>query len=472
MAGTKILQSSWPTVPLGTLLTDIQPGFASGIHNSTGEGIPHLRPMNISTEGFIDRSVIKYVDPALASRPERQLKSGDVLFNNTNSPELVGKTALFVENDAPAFSNHMTRLRTDSQKLDPGYLAMRLHFAWMCGYFAEHCNNHVSQASIGRQVLKDFMIELPPLNVQITIRQILEKVRVKQIAASTHLTLVHRVIERFRQAVFAAACSGRLTADWREKYSPAESANALIDRSRQLLAARSGRELTDSENLDPDWLVLPDSWQWSSLANLAEIKGGIQKQPKRTPKRNAFPYLRVANVHRGHLDLSEIHQFELQEGELEIYRLEPGDLLVVEGNGSASEIGRCALWNGEIADCVHQNHIIRVRCVEMEPRFVELYWNSPLGSREISSLAVTSAGLYSLSTKKIGSVLVPVTPLEEQREVVRRVHALLNIADRLQDRVEGAIQRVERSSQAVLAKAFRGELSTTVSEEQNVELVM
>lgn len=148
-------------------------------------------------------------------------------------------------------------------------------------------------------------------------------------------------------------------------------------------------------------------------------------------------------------------------GELETYRLEPGDLLVVEGNGSASEKGRCAIWQGEIPDCVHQNHIIRVRCVAVDPRFVELFWNSPFGAREIGSLAVTSAGLYSLSTKKIGSVLVPVAPLDEQREVVRRASHLLALADGLLTTVDAATRQVDRSSQAVLAKAFRGELAPT-----------
>ena len=95
--------TDWPTVPLGVLLTDIQPGFASGKHNSTGEGIPHFRPMNVSIDGRIERTALKYVEPT-AGRPELRLRRGDVVFNNTNSPELVGKTAVFEDEDAPAFS--------------------------------------------------------------------------------------------------------------------------------------------------------------------------------------------------------------------------------------------------------------------------------------------------------------------------------------------------------------------------------
>src|SRR6266508_935737 len=266
-------------------------------------------------------------------------------------------------------------------------------------------------------------------------------------------------VERFRQGVLAAACSGHLTAGWRNEHQIVESADALIQRSRQALNGRTKDKGQSEPTPAPNWLELPESWRWAPLRSLADIRGGIQKQPKRAPKNNSYPYLRVANVLRGRLDLSELHRFELFNDELETYRLAPGDLLVVEGNGSASEIGRSALWNGEIDDCVHQNHIIRVRCVAVDPRFVGLFWNSPIGSQGIGALAVTSAGLYSLSTKKIGSVAIPVAPLEEQREIVSRVYQLLETADRLQRQIETAGRRVHLSSQAVLTKAFQGELT-------------
>jgi type I restriction enzyme S subunit len=195
------------------------------------------------------------------------------------------------------------------------------------------------------------------------------------------------------------------------------------------------------------------------LGALAEIRGGIQKQPKRLPKNNAHPYLRVANVLRGRLDLSVIHQFELFDNELEIYRLVPGDLLIVEGNGSLTEIGRSAIWEGAIEDCVHQNHIIRVRCVEAESKFIDMVWNSPVGAREIAELAVTSAGLYSLSAGKIAAFAIPVPPLEEQREIVRRASELLRLAEAQLARIESVARRVDLSAQATLAKAFRGHLT-------------
>ncbi len=223
------MSDDWPTVPLGSLLTDIQPGFASGRHNSDGDGIPHFRPMNVSTEGRIERGVMKYVDPA-AGRPDVRLSPGDILFNNTNSPELVGKTAIFEDEDSPAFSNHMTRLRVNDKRLDARYAALRLHQAWREGWFAAHCNNHVSQASVGRDVLKRFEIELPPLDAQRAIASLSAALDISRSSASDHLSAARTAIQRFRQAILAAACSGRLTTDWREQHPNVVSGGDLVVR--------------------------------------------------------------------------------------------------------------------------------------------------------------------------------------------------------------------------------------------------
>ncbi|MCI0740839.1 MAG: hypothetical protein L0Y72_17460 [Gemmataceae bacterium] len=90
------LPEGWVESVLGAgLATNLQPGFACGSHNRNAQGIPHLRPMNVSEEGRIDLSNLKFVSKDEIDRDERLLRTDDVLFNNTNSPELVGKTACY-----------------------------------------------------------------------------------------------------------------------------------------------------------------------------------------------------------------------------------------------------------------------------------------------------------------------------------------------------------------------------------------
>src|SRR5579864_9527001 len=120
----------WADTHIGDGITvDIQPGFACGNNNRAGEGIGHVRPMNVSVEGKIDLSDLKFVPKSeVNKREERLLRAGDVVFNNTNSHELVGKTAFYNIAQSLAFSNHMTRIRCRHDALTPSYCALALHY--------------------------------------------------------------------------------------------------------------------------------------------------------------------------------------------------------------------------------------------------------------------------------------------------------------------------------------------------------
>lgn len=175
---------------------------------------------------------------------------------------------------------------------------------------------------------------------------------------------------------------------------------------------------------------LPPGWEFVQLEEVAEITGGIQKQQKRRPANNCYPFLRVANVGRGFLDLEDVHEIELFEGEIDRFRLRSGDLLVVEGNGSPSQIGRASIWREEIADAVHQNHLIRVRpSSAIDPSYLELVWNAPLVSKQLRDVAQTTSGLYTLSTAKLKRVCIPLPPLAEQSRIVESLEGYLSRLD-------------------------------------------
>ena len=198
---------------------------------------------------------------------------------------------------------------------------------------------------------------------------------------------------------------------------------------------------------------------WATVEQVAEIQGGIQKQPKRTPANNPFPFLRVANVLRGSLDLEEVHEIELFPGELERLRLISQDLLIVEGNGSPSQIGRMAIWKGAIENCVHQNHIIRARAADgIAPQYVETYWNSPDGSSRVHGVASSTSGLYTLSVSKVSGLPIPLPPLAEQRRIVAEVERCLSVIQQAEDTVEANLTRAEQLRQSIFKQAFFGKL--------------
>lgn len=231
-----------------------------------------------------------------------------------------------------------------------------------------------------------------------------------------------------RQEIQDLAVQGRLV----DQDPKDEPAGELLTQVTALADVPPSRAVHSDETVET-FLELPVGWVSARVSQLFRVTGGIQKQPKRAPQENAWPYVGVRNVQRGRLDLRTVARFELFPGELERLRLEPGDLLVVEGNGSPTEIGRCARWSGEIADCVHQNHIIRVRPLLTDvDRFALLYLNSPLGMATMRDLAITTAGLYSLSVGKIQRITMPLPPLAEQRRIVAKVDELMSVCDELE----------------------------------------
>jgi type I restriction enzyme S subunit len=201
---------------------------------------------------------------------------------------------------------------------------------------------------------------------------------------------------------------------------------------------------------------LPSGWHLTTIDACFEVSGGIQKTPARAPHKNSYPYLGVGNVYRNRLDLSVVKEFELQNGELERYRLEPGDILVVEGNGSATEIGRCAVWNGAIEKCVHQNHLIR--CRPLNPNltpYTALFLNSPDGMGMMRTLAITSAGLYSLSVGKVRRITFPLPPLPEQTRIVGKVNELMALCDALEASLAAATTMRTRLLEATLRESLQ-----------------
>ena len=123
----------------------------------------------------------------------------------------------------------------------------------------------------------------------------------------------------------------------------------------------------------------------------------------------------MANVHANELRLDEIEYMGVADQELDKLLVRRGDLLVVEGNGSPDQIGRVALWDGSIENCVHQNHLIKVRFNgRVTPQWAMTWLLSPGGRHEIERVSSSTSGLHTLSTGKVARLPIPVPPDDEQ----------------------------------------------------------
>ena len=171
------------------------------------------------------------------------------------------------------------------------------------------------------------------------------------------------------------------------------------------------------------------------LVDMAEVSYGLTISPmRRGSDTKRVAYLRVANVLRNAVDLSEIKLTNELKGD-DRYRLQAGDVLVVEGHANPSDIGRACVWRGQLPSVLHQNHIIRVRCRNTHSSdFICACLNSQHGRGYFRSCAKSSSGLHTINSTVVGQCVLPSPPLRLQCEIVDRMQALNIVTLRLRNR--------------------------------------
>lgn len=194
----------------------------------------------------------------------------------------------------------------------------------------------------------------------------------------------------------------------------------------------------------------------TKVGDVSEVQGGLQVTTARRNLPVEVPYLRVANVYRDRLDLQEVKTIRATASEVARTQLFPKDVLVVEGHGNPEEVGRAAIWGGEVADCVHQNHLIRVRfdTTKVVPAFGCAYLNSPGGRKYLLRAGKTTSGLNTISVSNVREAPVALPTLAVQKTYEARI---VDVA-RLKVRHQVAASDAENLFASLQHRAFRGEL--------------
>ncbi|WP_243373570.1 restriction endonuclease subunit S [Geotalea sp. SG265] len=164
--------------------------------------------------------------------------------------------------------------------------------------------------------------------------------------------------------------------------------------------------------------MIPKSWKRKRLADVATVQTGIAKGSKRLDDAVELPYLRVANVQDGYLDLSILKKIEIEKKQVERYRLHVGDVLLTEG-GDYDKLGRGTVWQGEIEDCVHQNHVFIARPKReiILPQFLSLLTGSSYGKTYFLSCSKQSTNLASINSSQLKEFPVFLPTIAEQTAI-------------------------------------------------------
>ena len=400
---------------------------------------------------------------------------GDVLYgrlrpylNKVIRPSFTGvaSTEFLVFKETPALAN-----------------ALLMHLLSSSDLVADASANSagVNLPRISAEQLAKYRFLLAPLAEQHRIAAKIESLFARLDEGIAALKRAEANLERYRASVLKAAVEGRLTEQWREENPPKESGEELRGR---ILAERRKRWEDEQdvkfkakgkkpprhwkrkykEPVAPDTKrlpELPEGWCWATVDQVSAVTGGLTKNPARSRLPVRYPYLRVANVYADEIRLDDVRTIGVSESELDRVVLRPGDLLVVEGNGSADQIGRVAQWQGDLTPCCHQNHLIKVRCASSAcwSRWMLLWLLSPLGRRIVLTVASSTSGLHTLSLSKVRALPVPLAPMQEQACAVGLADSLCDAARVVQGQIQAGIGiNSSRLRQSILKHAFEGRL--------------
>jgi type I restriction enzyme, S subunit len=193
----------------------------------------------------------------------------------------------------------------------------------------------------------------------------------------------------------------------------------------------------------------------SSLGEVADVRSGVTKGQKlEGHKLTTVPYMRVANVQDGYLDLSEIKDITVKAKDFEKYQLKAGDVLMTEG-GDFDKLGRGAIWSGQIANCIHQNHVFRVRlCDRYISEFFAYYLQTPFVKQYFLKCAKKTTNLASINITQLKGLPIP-------DESIGKQQSFLRIIDELKALKEANFEQQEQANahfNSLMQRAFKGEL--------------
>lgn len=336
------------------------------------------------------------------------------------------------------------------------------------------------------QHLRKETLLLAPAAEQTRIVEKLEELLSDLDAGVAELKAAQKKLGRYRQSLLKAAVEGALTAQWRaaRKGSAGDTAPEtgaqLLERILQARRARweaKQRAKFEAQGKTPpkDWQkkypepvqpntidlpALPEGWIWASLDMLGEIASGVAKGTKRDAEISVreVPYLRVANVQRGYLDLSEVKTILATERDIADLTLVNGDVLFNEG-GDRDKLGRGWVWRGEVSDCIHQNHVFRLRLYlpSLQPELISHHGNT-YGKLWFQHAGKQTTNLASINMTMLRAFPVPVAPALEQVEILAQLQAQLDSLDRQERSTDLAMQQSNAQRQNILRAAFAGQL--------------
>jgi type I restriction enzyme S subunit len=342
---------------------------------------------------------------------------------------------------------------------------VRLFFKGSWFKSAISINSRSCQRGFNRDDLRWLKFPLAPRGEQTRIAEKAKELLNHIDAVRERLVHVPTVLKRFRQAVLAAACSGRLTAEWRRGADISESSDCFI---KEILSERDakwerGRLKPPVAYEDSELSDLPEGWTWRSFDTFVTDSFYGPRFAENEYSDKGVPTIRTTDISfDGSITLKDAPCIALNKDDTKKFGLIDGDLLITR---TGATIGKCAIYDKRIGPAIPSAYLIRFRLTRnsVPPKFLLIFLMSPQGQKLLVRRS-TAVAQPNVNATSISRFAVPLPPRQEIDEILHRVEALFKLTAAIEKRMAAATARAEKLTQAILAKAFRGELVPTEAE--------
>jgi len=435
------LKSDWVESRIESIVESMTPGFACSKSHQIENGHVHLRTHNISTMGKMNFDLIIRINQKFVDQKKSAIKRNDILFNNTNSQELVGKTCLVERDYNYGYSNHITRLRL-REGVSPGYVVYFLTYLRSSGFFSNICTRWINQAAINMDALKAISIPLPPLAEQ---KRIVAKVD-ELMALCDQLDAQHAERHQRRQTLTRAAIA-RFTADptianLQYLFDPDYALDPEDLRKVILSLAVRGKLVKQDpkdESVEKKYLqepkseIYPFNWRVLNFGKYCDIQGGNQ------PEKSQF----IDEPKKGYIRLYQIR--DLGDKPVPTYIPEKtvsrychvGEILIGRYGASVGKV----FWAQEGA-----YNVALAKFIYPEDAYFSgfVFWmlKSKVFQRHLSGASRSAQAGFNKGD--LSSIGFPLPPLAEQKRIVAKVDELMALCDQLDAQMEDARKVAER----------------------------
>lgn len=475
------LPVGWAWVRLDDLATLLRNGIS--IKPDAENGVPVLRISSVRA-GRVNLCDVRYI---LADKSEFDpftVVRDDILFTRYNGTrELVGVAACMPDVQGRLLHpDKLIKVRVPLEQCAPRFVAWAANVGASRRFIEGRIRTTAGQAGISGGDLRQLPLPLAPRAEQDRIVAVIEQHLSDIDAGVASLERVLANLKRYRAAVLKAACEGRLVpteaelarkegrehepgdvllrrilherrARWEAEQLAKMKARGQVPRDDRWMARYEEPEGPDASDLPK----LPEGWAWAKLGSVADVQLGQQRAPVHAAAEVTYPYVRAANITWRGLDLSDVKQMGFPDPER--YRLAPGDVLLSEASGSPSEVGKPAIWRGEIPGCCYQKTLLRVRsyCPDLASEWLHLGFMRDALLGRFAKMA-PGVGILHLTAERMLEWSVAIAPIAEQRRILTEVARLQSITDEMEQGVNVQLARARRLRQSVLKSAFEGKL--------------